>query len=487
MDHSKHRGSTRPAKVPLQGESTAYRAYIALGLFLAIMLLSFPTLCGAQRAHHDHHHHHDHDHDHDHDHHHHHHHERPSFKYSMEANQGFEEKPVADPHQHQHHHHHHHEGEHHHHGHGEHGHDHHHHQQAKPAAKEPRDTFYIWVHSIGSTLLISAAPFFILFAIPLDNTEEMQPRLKTLLAFASGGLLGDAFLHLIPHAIQPHSHDGGHGHGHSHGHGHGHGHGDGEHEHGHDMRVGLWVLAGIIAFLAVEKAVRLIKKDGGHGHSHGGAQKAVAPKPAPTATSSDKSSSPPASPSKSKKDKKKDQKAEPAAATSKSTKEEAKAKGKAVRKEPKKEEKIQIAGYLNLAADFTHNFTDGLAIGASYLAGNSIGIVTTITILLHEVPHEIGDFAILIKSGCSKKKAMLLQLTTAVGALAGTVLALLGSGSEAAESWVLPFTAGGFIYIATVSVIPELLEESTKLWQSLKEITALLAGVGMMVIIAQFE
>ena len=64
-----------------------------------------------------------------------------------------------------------------------------------------------------------------------------------------------------------------------------------------------------------------------------------------------------------------------------------------------------MAGYLNLAADFTHNFTDGLAIGASYLAGHNIGIITTITILLHEVPHEIGDFAILVKSGCSKRKA----------------------------------------------------------------------------------
>ena len=65
-----------------------------------------------------------------------------------------------------------------------------------------------------------------------------------------------------------------------------------------------------------------------------------------------------------------------------------------------------MAGYLNLAADFTHNFTDGLAIGASYLAGHNIGIITTITILLHEVPHEIGDFAILVKSGCSKRKVI---------------------------------------------------------------------------------
>lgn len=147
---------------------------------------------------------------------------------------------------------------------------------------------------------------------------------------------------------------------------------------------------------------------------------------------------------------------------------------------------ISVSGYLNLAADFTHNFTDGLAIGASYLAGNSIGVITTITILLHEVPHEIGDFAILIKSGCSKRKAMALQLLTAVGALSGTVIALLGSNGEAAP-WVLPFTAGGFIYIATVSVLPELLEESTKLLQSLKEIAALLAGVGLMIIIASFE
>lgn len=291
----------------------------------------------------------------------------------------------------------------------------------------------------------------------------MQPRLKTLLAFASGGLLGDAFLHLIPHAIQPHSHgENGHGHGHS------HHHGEEEEGHGHDMRVGLWVLAGIIMFLAVEKGVRLIKKDaGGHGHSHGGVSKK-------------EKTSPPTSPSK------KDNKTSSKNDKKKAEADAAKAKGKAVKKEPKKDQ-IKIAGYLNLAADFTHNFTDGLAIGASYLAGNSIGVITTITILLHEVPHEIGDFAILVKSGCSKKKAMMLQLTTAIGALAGTVLALLGSGSDAAESWVLPFTAGGFIYIATVSVIPELLEESTKLWQSLKEITALLAGVGMMVIIAKFE
>lgn len=232
------------------------------------------------------------------------------------------------------------------------------------------------------------------------------------------------------------------------------------------MSIGLWVLGGIITFLAVEKCVRLLK--GGHGHSHG-----PAPPKKPKSKSEDE---------KSEEDSKKGEKK-----TQSKKKPADKNEKKAVAKKNHHEEpEIEVSGYLNLAADFTHNFTDGLAIGASYLAGNSIGLVTTITILLHEVPHEIGDFAILIKSGCSRRKAMALQLLTAVGAFSGTLIALLGTSGEAAP-WVLPFTAGGFIYIATVSVLPELLEESTKLVQSLKEITALLAGVGLMVIIANFE
>ena len=150
-------------------------------------------------------------------------------------------------------------------------------------------------------------------------------------------------------------------------------------------------------------------------------------------------------------------------------------------------EGIKVSGYLNLAADFAHNFTDGLAISASYLAGRGIGMVTTFTILLHEVPHEIGDFAILVQSGYSKRKAIYLQLTTAVGAFAGTVVGLVVEGSSStASTWILPFTAGGFIYIATVSVIPTLLEGCSP-WQSVKEMVGLLTGIGMMVLICYLE
>jgi len=439
---------------------------IAIGITILIVFLSLPGFCwgdctGGCGQSHDHHHI---NHIHDHIHHDEYVEEPPSFKWTRAANEGFDsEEDISHEHHHhddghQHHHQHHHAPHDHHHGHPQHQ-----HQETKN--KPIQEPFNLWLHALGSTILISAAPYFILYFINLDNTDAMKPRLKILLAFASGGLLGDAFLHLIPHAIAPHSHHGEEGHHHHHHHHH-HEHTDeGGHSHHHDMSIGLWVLSGIITFLAVEKGVRLLR--GGHGHSHG---------PAPQIDSKKNGESK----EKTATDKKS------VAEKSATTADKKKSKPSEKHKKSHEESEITVSGYLNLAADFTHNFTDGLAIGASYLAGSSIGIVTTITILLHEVPHEIGDFAILIKSGCSRRKAMALQLVTAIGAISGTVISLLGSSGEAAP-WVLPFTAGGFIYIATVSVLPELLEESTKLGQSLKEISALLAGVGLMVLISALE
>lgn len=402
---------------------------LVLGVLLFLIFLDFPLLCGGHE-----HSHHGHGHGHSHegsD-------ESPAFKYSKAANENPSGAKIdgVNPHRH-----------------------------TEKVVVNSVD-FQLWMKALGSTLFISAAPVFILFLVPLDNTKEKEPLLKVLLSFASGGLLGDAFLHLIPHALVSIAESGNHAHGHTHSHSHGHGHGDGG-EHGHDMSVGLWVLSGILTFLLVEKFVRLVK--GGHGHSHSVGSDS-------SGTVNDNSS----------KKKKKTSDDESEEVVNKKNKKKDK-KGSSNVASVSHEDNIEVAGYLNLAADFTHNFTDGLAIGASYLAGNSVGIVTTVTILLHEVPHEIGDFAILIKSGCSRKKAMLLQLTTAVGALTGTVISLVAKGIDsAATQWILPFTAGGFIYIATVSVIPELLED-TKFWQSVKEIAALLLGVYMMVLIASYE
>ena len=81
------------------------------------------------------------------------------------------------------------------------------------------------MEALGSTVLISLFPFFILWGIPLDNSKEKEGLLKIILSFASGGLLGDAFLHLIPHAMMSSGTEEGHGHGHGHGHSHGGGEG----------------------------------------------------------------------------------------------------------------------------------------------------------------------------------------------------------------------------------------------------------------------
>ena len=136
---------------------------------------------------------------------------------------------------------------------------------------EPEDPQTLWIAALVSTALISAAPFFILFFIPLDNAHEHESLLKVLLSFASGGLLGDAFLHLIPHALSPHHahHSEGEGHSHAHDDHHHHHHDHHGHDHTQEMSIGLWVLAGILAFLLVEKLVRLMKgEDGGHSHGH---------------------------------------------------------------------------------------------------------------------------------------------------------------------------------------------------------------------------
>ncbi|CAM5159633.1 unnamed protein product [Eretmochelys imbricata] len=336
--------------------------------------------------------------------------------------------------------------------------------------KERQDLIKLWTHAIGATLLISAAPYFILFLIPVEsNTSQHQALLRLLLSFASGGLLGDAFLHLIPHALVPHSHhvEGGHAHSHSPTVSPGHGHSHQGQDHQRMMAVGLWVLAGIVAFLVVEKFVRHMKGGHGHGHSHGGHSHA----PKAKSSSGEEDNGP------------QERKAGKVRAPDKAA---PKKRGQEL-EERTQESAMKVSGYLNLAADLTHNFTDGLAIGASFLAGAGVGAVTTLTVLLHEVPHEVGDFAILVQSGCSKRKAMKLQLLTALGALAGTACSLLAEGiGEAATAWILPFTAGGFIYVGTVSVIPELLRDAAPL-QSLLEVLGLVCGVAMMVLIAQYE
>ncbi len=118
---------------------------------------------------------------------------------------------------------------------------------------------------------------------------------------------------------------------------------------------------------------------------------------------------------------------------------------------------IKPFGVLNLVGDALHNLLDGVIIAAAYLIDTTAGIATTIAVVAHEVPQELGDFAILVRSGMSHTKALLLNLASAGFAVLGAVVVLaVGLEPETLQSFALPLIAGAFIYIAAADLIPEL-------------------------------
>ena len=113
--------------------------------------------------------------------------------------------------------------------------------------------------------------------------------------------------------------------------------------------------------------------------------------------------------------------------------------------------------YLNLIGDGIHNFLDGMIIAGSFLVSTEMGIVTTGVILFHEVPQELGDFGVLIYGGFTRSKALLFNLLSAITTIIGGMFAYFYSMYVYDLRFLLlPFAAGGFIYIALVDLIPEL-------------------------------
>ncbi len=134
--------------------------------------------------------------------------------------------------------------------------------------------------------------------------------------------------------------------------------------------------------------------------------------------------------------------------------------------------------YLNLLGDGVHNFIDGAIIAAAYLTNFELGVVTTFAILLHEVPQEISDFGILIYGGFSRRKALTFNFLTSLASFGGAGAALLFSPViEELVPALLGLAAGGFIYIATTDLMPEL-QRSERIGDVLGSLLVLLAGIG---------
>jgi len=337
------------------------------------------------------------------------------------------------------------------------------------------------IKAFGATAFISTVPNLILVLVPVEALLR-KPKSgginngNVMLAFAAGGILGDVFIHSLPHLLEKHEHGHGH-HEHMHEHGHHeheheHGHHEHDHDHHHALYVGLLVLIGYVIFYVAERVANLRMSGRAHAHDHA----------EPRGVHDDKVQT---------------------------TKRPSRSRSSSSKKAPANNDGIWLAltqkmvpsGWLNLLADSMHNFTDGVALGASFasVSGNSrshFHLVKMISILFHEVPHELGDFTILVNAGLSKWQAIQAQFVTAIAAFFGTAVGyVFSSSNETAKVVLESTTSGGFIYIATgiVASIAVSSTEGSKQSQSASytqivlEVCCFALGVGIMVLVALME
>ncbi|MCR4278293.1 MAG: ZIP family metal transporter [bacterium] len=141
---------------------------------------------------------------------------------------------------------------------------------------------------------------------------------------------------------------------------------------------------------------------------------------------------------------------------------------------------IKPVGYLNLIGDAVHNITDGIIIGSTFLVSIPLGIVASIAVALHEIPQEMSDYGILLHSGFKKKTALLLNFGVALTILIGILAVFLAQElSQSATLYTIPFSAGGFIYIACTNLLSEIKEES-KLKKRVVQTLFFISGILLM-------
>jgi len=246
----------------------------------------------------------------------------------------------------------------------------------------------IYLYTFASVIIVSLVSFIGVFALSFKE-ETLRKYIFLLISLAVGALLGDAFIHLIPEALE---------------------------ESTNGLTTSLLVIFGIIIFFILEKFL--------HWHHHG---------------------------------------------------------------EDTHENHVTPTGKLILFSDAIHNFLDGVIIAASFLISIPVGIATTIAVILHEIPQEIGDFAVLIHSGYSRGRALWVNFLSAIFAIAGAIfLFLVGEFAQTLTGWFVPLASGGFIYIAMADLIPEL-NKTKEVKKSITQILAILLGVLAMAALTLLE
>lgn len=143
-----------------------------------------------------------------------------------------------------------------------------------------------------------------------------------------------------------------------------------------------------------------------------------------------------------------------------------------------------------------HNFSDGLAIGAAFSAGLTGGISTSVAVFCHELPHELGDFAVLLKAGMTVNQAIVYNLLSALMAYVGMLIGTaVGQYTNNITLWIFAITAGMFLYVALVDMLPEMLHGDSEdedhgrcpVRQLILQNVGLLLGFAIMLVIALYE
>ena len=142
--------------------------------------------------------------------------------------------------------------------------------------------------------------------------------------------------------------------------------------------------------------------------------------------------------------------------------------------------------YVILVGDAFHNFIDGMVIAASFIVSFPIGIATATAVIFHEIPHEIGNFASLIYGGFAVKKALLYNFLSALVAIVGAILVLIINSDLDLTKFLIPFAAGGFIYVAGTDLIPEL-HKHNEAKKAIGQVVMFLIGIGLMMGLLFFE
>jgi len=151
---------------------------------------------------------------------------------------------------------------------------------------------------------------------------------------------------------------------------------------------------------------------------------------------------------------------------------------------PTTHEHTHPVAMLNLIGDGVHNMLDGMIIASSFMVNPTIGVATTLAVIFHEIPQEIGDFGILVHSGFSVQKALWFNFLSALAAFIGALLVfIVGPGIQDLSVYVLPVTAGGFLYIAGSDLIPELHKHDVKLSASFGQLASICGGIAVMALL----